>query len=324
MIMKNIFDYATKELTQDAFLMWILDCYKDEDKNLRSISRKFVKTLLKIDTSNVKWVWVKPQWKKIDVTCHIQCKDVKHLIYIEDKTDSYEHNQLDTYNDEIKKMVSHENNFIVHKLYYKTAFLTNDERDRVVRVSGWTVIEFKDIYEFWKKYVSNSNLIVSSYAKHVVERYLNATNTELPLDDDKRKWGAFFHNYLLENIKDICDPWVSVTRYSYSCLQLRPLDMENELVPYLELRNSDCNKRIFNIRVLLYDNRYNENDGALCKDVASKLNNDNQFKIDYNLKQQILHSKNKITFETKEDLLKLLRDIIPAYTLIINEWKKVR
>ena len=320
--MKNIFDYATKELTQDAFLMWLLDSYEDDDSNIRDISRKFVNFLLGKKINNVKWIWVKPQWKKIDVTCHIQCNNVKHLIYIEDKTDSYEHNQLDTYNKEIDKMILHENNFEVHKLYYKTDFLSEDERERVEDISKWKVIEFVDIYNFWKEYVNNSNLIVSSYAKHVVERYLDATNIELPLDDDKRKWGAFFKNYIIPNIKDTCDPWVSITRFSYSCLQLRPLCMENDLIPFFEIRSNDCSKGTFTFRILLYDDRYQEKYVSLCKEIADKFNKNGEFKIDYNLKQQVLHLKNKMPFKTKEELLLLLILYIDKYNSIIDEWIK--
>ena len=32
--MNNIFNYATKELSQDAYLMWLISSYNDQDEKL--------------------------------------------------------------------------------------------------------------------------------------------------------------------------------------------------------------------------------------------------------------------------------------------------
>ena len=50
--MKNLFDYAPKELTQDGFIRWLLENY--EDKDLKELVRNFVLFLTdqKVDCSN--------------------------------------------------------------------------------------------------------------------------------------------------------------------------------------------------------------------------------------------------------------------------------
>ena len=41
--MENLFNYATKELSQDAFLMWLMANYNcEEDNQLKYASRKFI------------------------------------------------------------------------------------------------------------------------------------------------------------------------------------------------------------------------------------------------------------------------------------------
>ena len=51
----NLFDYATSELSQDAFLLWFLrwadPIYKDEDLSLHQCSCLFVNRLLGLDDS---------------------------------------------------------------------------------------------------------------------------------------------------------------------------------------------------------------------------------------------------------------------------------
>ena len=38
--MKNLFDYATKELSQDAFLRWLFENYNCENESVKNACRK--------------------------------------------------------------------------------------------------------------------------------------------------------------------------------------------------------------------------------------------------------------------------------------------
>lgn len=43
--MENLFKYAKKELSQDAFLLWVLSHACSEDKAMRELARNFISFL---------------------------------------------------------------------------------------------------------------------------------------------------------------------------------------------------------------------------------------------------------------------------------------
>ena len=96
----NIFDYATSELSQDAFLLWLLrwadQTCSQEDTALHAIAQRFVRTILKKSNDfEISEVKVFKQWKKIDVLAVV---NNHYAIIIEDKTDTSEHGgQLSRY-----------------------------------------------------------------------------------------------------------------------------------------------------------------------------------------------------------------------------------
>lgn len=94
----NLFDYATSELSQDAFLCWLIawskPSNKDFDKHLNACAVDFVQKLIGKEI-DIKSVVVNRQWHSIDVTALI---NDKYFILIEDKTGSKEHSdQLKRY-----------------------------------------------------------------------------------------------------------------------------------------------------------------------------------------------------------------------------------
>lgn len=125
----NLFDFATNELSQDAFLCWILSwadpSLKQVDQDLHDcgvalISAFFNKKCLTMP-SKVDKVTVLKQHKNIDVLCVI---NDKFPILIEDKTDTINHSsQLQRYYKEVLKMGFQESNLI--PIYYKTEDQSN-------------------------------------------------------------------------------------------------------------------------------------------------------------------------------------------------------
>lgn len=99
----NIFDISTKELSQDAFITWLLQ-WADEnnatfDKSLNKCGLDFVKELIRKEyrnfDENITKVRAGRQWKNIDVWAEI---NDKYLIVIEDKTYTGQHSgQLERY-----------------------------------------------------------------------------------------------------------------------------------------------------------------------------------------------------------------------------------
>ena len=98
----NLFDYATSELSQDAFLAWFCrwaDDSMNEDKELQACARSFLKKYISLQQPDyeetIRSVDVDKQYEHIDVLLTIN--DELRVI-IEDKVHTYTHdNQLRRY-----------------------------------------------------------------------------------------------------------------------------------------------------------------------------------------------------------------------------------
>ena len=92
----NIFDFATSELSQDAFLCWLLDWanpkYSQVRPDVHGVAQAFVRRLYAKCRcrlpNRVDSVEIRPQYKNIDVVAFINGTDI---IAIEDKTHIREH-----------------------------------------------------------------------------------------------------------------------------------------------------------------------------------------------------------------------------------------
>jgi len=120
----NLFSYATSELSQDAFICWLLSWaspkLKDSDKDLHECATKLIKALFdkhKISVpSKIEQVEVKKQDNNIDVLCII---NGTYPILIEDKTGTKNHsNQLASYLEDVKGRDFEEKKII--PIYFKT------------------------------------------------------------------------------------------------------------------------------------------------------------------------------------------------------------
>ena len=154
--MKNFFDYATKETSQDSVLCWIFENWKEPDfKDLVcNLLNNFNINISYNDITNIK---AYRQICKVDVTVVIETADKYYILFIEDKTESDAHtNQLLKYDSMIfggplkndkhdfrvleeinnrygKVLLIPDNssfnvkfyNYEVHRVFYKTAPITN-------------------------------------------------------------------------------------------------------------------------------------------------------------------------------------------------------
>lgn len=141
--MKNLFDYATKELSQDAFLRWFFENY--DDRRLRSIVFSFLRTFAKgifadIKDEDIVSITTYTQDRHIDITVEVKLKgndkEETGYVYIEDKVLSGEHNQLLRYNKVIDASRS-------ERIYYKTSLIDEDERERV-KAANWSIYDIND------------------------------------------------------------------------------------------------------------------------------------------------------------------------------------
>lgn len=325
---KNLFDYATKELSQDAFLMWLIDSHNSDDDIEKMVSRKFIYFISGISEDEVlKEVWVKPQWCKIDITVFITTNNDKIGIFIEDKTTSDERNQLQKYNESIDKIIKGEKGKLtkIKKIFYKTNTIDEEERNRI-KNANWEEISFDFINDFWREFKEINHMIISSYAKHVCSLYEYSKNTSLPIDNNLISWKSFFEKNIVPKIKENVDCFAFITRYGYSCLLVRPKGCGGIEMPYLEIRSRDCLNGSFNARILMYNVDFSKNIDGLneIRNKIRSIENHIVFSGDYSDKsdKQVAHiKKGKLNQKNKEEFINNVNVAINDYLDIISFWK---
>ncbi len=99
----NIFEFATKELSQDAVFCYILDCFNSTEK--RNIAIEFLNLIEFPFVDEIKEIKIKQQEDHSDIKAIVSLNDnTKKIIVIEDKVFSSLHdNQLERYMNAIKK-----------------------------------------------------------------------------------------------------------------------------------------------------------------------------------------------------------------------------
>ena len=101
MCIPNLFDYATSELSQDAFLCWLFSWadnkYKDKYADLNNCAKDVIKLFSNNEIDNIESIEVHKQENNIDAFIIV---NNQYLLIVEDKTDTGEHgNQLNRYKD---------------------------------------------------------------------------------------------------------------------------------------------------------------------------------------------------------------------------------
>ena len=119
----NIFQYATKELSQDAMICWLLDWARSDrrvvDEALSDCGRALVKALMAKHNfslaEEIKQVIIKQQDRGIDVLARV---NDRHVFLIEDKTyTSYHSGQLQRYYEQVTNGVARDD---IYPIYLKT------------------------------------------------------------------------------------------------------------------------------------------------------------------------------------------------------------
>ena len=199
----NIFNFATSELSQDAFICWLCNWVNFDDNNLsedekklKALATEFIEKMIgeKLEDRKVN---IKRQYQKIDVLLEIQNKTefitkgnninpiVDMYVIIEDKVGTGLHsNQIERYRELISEKNEKDNGSRakIKVVYYKIYDEDNMER---LKENGVNVIlgrenilellkEYKDkinnsIFENYHNYLSNIETDVNSYEKKNLE-----------------------------------------------------------------------------------------------------------------------------------------------------------
>ena len=320
----NIFDYATKELSQDAFLSWVLANKDCDDKDLCDAANSLLK-LFEIDPNSVLSIEIKRQERNIDISAYISGKDDENMaLYIEDKTTSKEHEQLSKYNESINDIAAGYSN--VKKVYYKTSRIDEDEKIRVCE-AGWKVIEFDKIANTWKSYLSSDNLIICSYAKHIQQIENDLKQNSYPDTERIVAWESYFSNTLIPELAE-CTCRIDGWPGQYSCLQIWPKghDIGD---PFFEIRSRDCIKKqgkfVLIGRILTYgiDEKYNDG-GKRRKEaknaIEKGIDNSKMF-LKQNYSQQVAISKKEYdTYDTEDEWKKGFKELVKEYLEVMKNF----
>lgn len=139
----NLFDFATKELSQDAFLLWLISwahplCTEDTELHVAAI--RFIKFLVGKSgrkCPDIEKLNVYKQWEKIDVSFTVN--DQLYVI-IEDKTSSGTHGkQLEEYKRKATRWCG-DNGYELICIYFKTGNESASSITENVSRYGYSVV----------------------------------------------------------------------------------------------------------------------------------------------------------------------------------------
>ncbi len=213
----NLFEYATSELSQDAFICWLASYAHEEaekDAALNECARKMLEMFVpEFEGKNFKLLNVERQVDKIDVLLTVECEKKVYKIIVEDKTYTSEHdNQLKRYVDGLAEK-HEENTVIVKGIYYKTGFQSNLSG---VENAGYKKIGREEMLNLMQKYVdkTNNQIFISYYNYWNSKQNLVKTFKTLPVVD--WSWWAVYGFYdHLHTKTDFLDNHEFKSNYSY-------------------------------------------------------------------------------------------------------------
>ncbi len=166
----NIFSYATKELSQDAFICWLVACASESTGPLQKCGLAFVRALFRAGASDgtrdipvlnsagspmdsyngpCKVSDVCPpirQYQKIDVYFQAKVDGKKVSFIIEDKTDGQPGDgQLKRYRNSV--INNNQQKDLIKPVYFKTGYVFGDERESVEK-EKYSVFKAEDFKNF--------------------------------------------------------------------------------------------------------------------------------------------------------------------------------
>lgn len=189
MSIPNIFKYATKELSQDAVICWLVACATEATGDLQKCGLEFVRTLFRAGKSRTGGVPVlgsdgkltaphdgpcnvsdvscpRPQYGRIDVYFQAKVDGNRVSFVIEDKKDgSTDSKQLAQHIKVVIKDKEEEN--LIKPVYFKTGYMFSDEREAVEQ-NNYSMFKAEDMASFLgSQDVTQENEILRQYAEYL-------------------------------------------------------------------------------------------------------------------------------------------------------------
>lgn len=336
--MENLFDYATKELSQDAFLRWLFQSY--DDPVVGEVSNCLLGEFCHFqDGEKVGSLHTEAQKNKIDISAWITTTlGRKIALFIEDKTFSNEHHQLETYDSYIDRINDH----AIYKVFYKINVIDSEEKSRIEKANEknkvrWVVYDIEGLYSFFGKHKESENMILSQYAEHVEKIYNAVKNTKKPQTNDTTvdflKWQAYFTNIIIPALKGcgtsfMCGSW-KAGQYPYVVLYVKKLGYGQRKIPYLEIQSRDCVKDSFKAKILCYNieiedvwqqqvlmDNIKANPAFECKKIRMKKRG-----VENYFPKQVGYSPDGLNAATDKAFIALVEKYIAGYLDVMKDWK---
>lgn len=340
--MINLFDYATKELSQDAFLRWLFANYENyENQKVRKACYEVLKNFtgfnfdMDSDDSSERITDLESwsQWLKIDIVVAFRFKGKRYYVAIEDKTTSKEHDQLKKYKDSIERhkySIRNDKEYCVEKIfyvYYKTGQIDKDEKKRILEYQ-WNsaILSINEISLIFANVKDTGSEILDGYCEYVKQLQISWNNTKMPVSDkhDIIAWYCFFKKIIDNNL--IVYPSVNqnneIIHYGYSAFIVICKEVNESDVPYLEIRSRDCVNKKFVGRILIYGRNIKRGNSKYLKlkEVLSK--QENSFFTIQGYREQIAIIERK-NIENELEYLEILKQSISNYNDICQEYLKM-
>lgn len=197
----NIFDIATKELHQDAFIAWLLQWGEPNNKqfneSLNLCGQKFIQQLISTQhqqrISNISKVEVGRQWENIDVWAEVYTTEGNYLIIIEDKTFTSEHSdQLLKYRKSGEDFCL-KNDFNLVSIYLKMG--SEPEKDlKAIRSKGFSTFSRYDFINLLSDYKDIEDSIFRDFSDRLerLEAAYNAFETTNINNWNDHCWIGFY------------------------------------------------------------------------------------------------------------------------------------
>lgn len=208
----NLFDFATSELSQDAFICWLLNFahknHLDEDIVLTECAKDILVKILPDEPNPVITSDIARQHKNIDILIEV---NKKYNIIIEDKTFSNVHDdQIKRY----KEILLDEGKSNIKSVYFKIV-----EQPFVEDVD--IHLTRKDLLDIFKKYVNETeNIIFKDYYEYLreIDADVNSFKNE-PIKRWREKYNhaykGFFTHLVQDNIIQTNEDDVINGRYNW-------------------------------------------------------------------------------------------------------------
>ena len=206
----NIFDYATKELSQDAMICWLLawsdQRYQAEQEALHDCGVQFLRSLLDKHKTNlvdqVENIEIHQQERSIDVLVRI---NGKHVLLIEDKTNSEDHDkQLPRYYKDIvenRTKIGKVEKKDLYPIYFKTGNQSHAGERRIENIENYKVFNRKDFLKVLDGYKGQNSILLDF--RQYLQGLEAETNSYVEWAEDSemdswRAWEGFYRRLEVE------------------------------------------------------------------------------------------------------------------------------